>query len=103
MERKGKERKGKERKKERKGMEWNGMEWNGKERKGKERKGKERKYIYRRTSVFDHNPFQKAGRISICSNTESIFPITNNVNSLNPFQDIRKCYFHLKINIIILT
>ena len=43
--------------------------------------------IYSPTSVLDHNPFQKAVREVICSNSESIFPITNNGKNFNPFQD----------------
>ena len=41
---------------------------------------------YSQTSVFEHNPFQKAVRKAICSKTETIFYIRINVNSFNPFQ-----------------
>ena len=41
---------------------------------------------YSQTSVFEHNPFQKAVRKAICSKTETIFSIRINVNNFNPFQ-----------------
>ena len=41
---------------------------------------------YSQTSVFEHNPFQKAVRKAICSKSETIFPIKIKVNNFNPFQ-----------------
>ena len=40
---------------------------------------------YSQTSVFEHNSFWKAVQKSICSKTESYFPITNNVKEINLF------------------
>ena len=42
--------------------------------------------LYSQTSVFEHNPFQKAVRKAICSKSEAIFPIKINANNFNPFQ-----------------
>ena len=43
-------------------------------------------FIHSQTSVFEHNPFQKAIRKAICSKTETIFSIRINVINFNPFQ-----------------
>ena len=43
-------------------------------------------FKYSQTSVFEHNPFQKAVRKVICSKSETIFPIKINANNFNPFQ-----------------
>ena len=41
----------------------------------------------------EHNPFQEAVRLSICSTFELNFPLRNNVNSISPkFTDYKTFY-----------
>ena len=42
--------------------------------------------MYSQTSIFEHNPFEKAVRKVICSKCETIFLIKINANNFNPFQ-----------------
>ena len=48
--------------------------------------------VYSGPSKVEHNPFQEAVRLSICSTFELNLPIRNNVNWINPFK-ISKIYW----------